>query len=83
MIRPTIAITSLLTRAQATLEAVQQKAGLTNIPVIRFLPHPQIITRGDLNNHPDNELTSPSTTRALIFVAEKLLIEIPQRLEAE
>ena len=81
MIRPTIAITSLLTRAQATLEVVQQKAGLTNIPVIRFLP--QIITRGDLNNHPDNELTSPSTTRALIFVAEKLLIEIPQRLEAE
>jgi len=33
--RPTIAITSLLTRAQATLEVVQQKAGLTNIPVIR------------------------------------------------
>ena len=81
MIRPTIAITSLLTRAQATLEAVQQKAGLTNIPVIRFLP--QIIPGGDLDNHPDNELTSPSTKRALIFVAEKLLIEIPQRLEAE
>jgi len=33
--RPTIAITSLLTRAQATLELVQQKADLTNIPVIR------------------------------------------------
>ena len=36
LIRPTIAITSLLTRAQATLELVQQKADLTNIPVIRF-----------------------------------------------
>ena len=36
MIRPTIAFTSLLTRAATTLEVVQQKAGLTNIPVIRL-----------------------------------------------
>ena len=44
LIRPTIAITSLLTRAQATLDLVQQKAGLTNIPVIRFPLHPPIFS---------------------------------------
>jgi len=33
--RPTLAITSLLTRAQATLELVQRKAELTGIPVLR------------------------------------------------
>ena len=48
MIRPTIAFTSLLTRAQTTLEVVQQKAGLSNIPVIRFFPHLEIVDHRDV-----------------------------------